>query len=76
MVMSKTQKKVADRLMRMTMHSHIKKNYFKKGTIPTTEQIIQDIDKQALSTLMANGYTEDDIKGMITDIIRRQKCKE
>jgi len=68
-----TLKKIADRFMRMTIHNFIKSTYFKKGTTPTVEQVLMDIDKKVLDTLLSQGYTEDEIKGMIEDTIRRHK---
>jgi len=73
--MSKIQKKIADRFMKMTIYWHVKKTYFDKSIIPTAEQVIQDIDKQALNTLISQGYTEDEIGKMAEDIIGREKCK-
>lgn len=75
MVMSRIQKKVADRFLRMTIHNQVK-GYFKKGVHPTVEQVMQDIDKQALGILLSQGYTEDKIKEIVEESIRRQECKE
>ena len=76
MVMSRVQKKIADRFMCMAIHNHVKKTYFKKGVHPTVEQVIQNIDKQALNILHSQGYTEDKIKEIVEESIRRQECKE
>ena len=75
MVMSRIQKKISDRFIRMTIKYHIERTYYKKGITPTGEQVIQDIDKEALNTLLSQGYTEDKIKEIVEDTIRRQKCK-
>lgn len=72
--MSKLQKKIATRLMRVTIYNHVNKTYLKKGLTPTTEQVMQDMDKKALSTLLGY-YTLDEIKGIIEKTIRRQLCK-
>ena len=75
MVISGLQKKIADRFMRMTIYWHIKKTYFNIGVTPTVEQVMQDINKDALNTMLSQGYTEDDIRQMIDAVIRRRKCK-
>ena len=44
--------------------------------IVDNEQVMQDIDEDALDTLLSQGYTKDEIREMIENTIRRQKCKE
>ena len=75
MVMSKIKRKIADRFLHVTIYYHINNTYFKKGITPTVEQVIQDIDKDALNTLLSQGYTEDEINKIVEDTIRRKKCK-
>jgi len=76
MVMSGIQKRVADKLMRVTIKHHVNKTYFKKGLCPTTEQVMQDIDRKILDTLLLQGYTEGEIGKMVEDTIKELKCKE
>jgi hypothetical protein len=66
---------MADRFMYATIEHHIKKEYFKKGITPTVEQVFQDINKDKLVRLHQAGYDDEDINGMITRAIGRQKCK-
>ena len=75
MVISRIRRKISDRFIRMTIYYHINNTYFKKGITPTGEQVIQDIDKNTLNTLISQGYTEDKIKEIVEDTIRRNKCK-
>jgi len=62
MVMSGIQKRVADKLMRVTIKHHVNKTYFKKGLF--------------LDTLLLQGYTEGEIGKMVEDTIKELKCKE
>jgi len=75
MVMSRVQKKIADRFMCMAIHNHVKKTYFKKGVCPTVEQVMQDINEDSLSTLLLY-FTVEEIKEKTVESIRRQECKE
>ena len=68
-------KKMADLLMREAIKHHVSKTYFKKGVTPTAEQVMQNIDKKALNILLSQGYTEDEIRGMVENTIKEQKCK-
>ena len=74
MVMSKLQKKIADRFMRKTIYHHVNETYFEKSITPTVEQVMQNINEEALNTLLTY-YTLEEIKGITEEIIRRQLCK-
>jgi len=73
MVMNRAEKTVTLAFMKSVMHNHIK-SYSKKGIQPTTEQVMNDIDKDKLATIL-NYFSEEEIKNAIEDVIRRQKCK-
>jgi len=72
-IMNRVEKTVTLAFMKSVIHNHIK-SYSKKGIQPTVEQVMNDIDKDKLITIL-NYLSEDEIKGAIEDTIRRQKCK-
>lgn len=69
--MSRVQKWTADRFLLMAIHKQVK-GYFKKGVYPATEQIMQDINEDSLSTLLLY-FTVEEIKEKIEESIRRQE---
>ena len=73
--LTKIQEKIAGRLMHEVIKQRIK-GYNKRGICPTVEQVMQDINQEAFNILAQCGYTEDKIKGIVEDIIRRKTCKE
>lgn len=71
--LSDIKQSIADRFMYATIEHHVKAGYIKKGIKPTVEQVFQDINKDKLVTLHNAGYSDEDIKDMITRAIGRQK---
>jgi len=70
----KVQRRITSFFIRLVMGQHIKKRYFKRGLIPTSAQVIQDINPDSLNTLTKYGTLYvDDIKAMAEDIIGRHK---
>ena len=70
--LTKIQKAIADRFMRMVIYRQVG-GYIKKGIHPTAEQVMQDIDRKSLDTLIQQGYTIEEITGIAEEVIRRQK---
>jgi len=64
---------IANKFMRETIKHHIKREYYKKGIVPTTQQVMQDIPAQKMLVFLNNGFTREGIEGMVEDIIGRRK---
>jgi len=71
--MALNKKTLTDRYMRFVIEGHIKEHYYKKGITPTTNQVMQNISSDKLNLLCQQGYTEDEIKTMVEETIRRSK---
>ena len=66
-------KKLTDKLMSVTIKHYIKERYFKKSVHPTVEQVMMDLNREKLDTLLQQGYTEEEIREMVEIAIERKK---
>jgi hypothetical protein len=73
MVMNKIQKSIAMRFMHMTIVYKVK-DMIEKNQELTTNDVMIEINEQALQTLCSNGITIEEIESTIEDVI--DKCKE
>jgi hypothetical protein len=75
MTMSRLQKKIADKFMRMTIYWHTR-NVFEKDNTITVDKVIADINSASLDKLLSQGYTIEAIKEMAKEAIERCKGKK
>jgi len=69
-VLAKVQEKVINSVMRQTIRKQLK-SYRKRGISPTAEQVMQDINDNAQSTLTTHGYPPERIKVVVETELRR-----
>ena len=71
-MLEKTLEKIIEREMRQTIRKQLE-SYKRRGIVPTTEQVMQGINDNALATLTLHGFPPERIKSVIDDELRR--CK-
>ena len=71
-MLNKWQKKITDTFMRTMIEKHVNNRYFKKGLQPETEQVMQDIDDNALNVLMQHGYTREEIAMTVSEVLAKK----